>query len=157
MINSMFLHSFQDNARIRQLTKILKICQHIHFCRSWFSSMVSFRYVLVILIFFFFCFMSNKCFLILLNFTRCLFSVNTIFLLMRNIRNECSEAATGAFCKKMCSWKFHKIHRKTPVPETLLKKRLWPQACNFIKKGDSAQVLSCEFCEISKNIFFRNF
>ena len=41
-----------------------------------------------------------------------------------------------AFCKKMCSWKFHKIHRKTPVPEvffnrvaglrpaTLLKKRL---------------------------------
>ena len=43
-----------------------------------------------------------------------------------------------AFCKKMCSWKFHKVHRKTPVPEaffnkvaglrptTLLKKRLWP-------------------------------
>ena len=66
--------------------------------------------------------MSNKCFLILLNFTRYLFSVNTIFLLMRNIRNECSEAATGAFCKKMCSWKFHKIHRKTPVPETFFNK-----------------------------------
>ena len=35
----------------------------------------------------------------------------------------------GAFCKKMCSWKFQKIHRKTPVPglrlATLLKKRLW--------------------------------
>ena len=40
------------------------------------------------------------------------------------------------FCKKRCSWKFCKIHRKTPVPEclnkvaglrsaTLLKKRLW--------------------------------
>ena len=26
------------------------------------------------------------------------------------------------FCKKMCSWKFHKIHSKTPVPETFLKK-----------------------------------
>ena len=26
-----------------------------------------------------------------------------------------------AFCKKMCSWKFHKIHRKTPVPETFVK------------------------------------
>ena len=25
-----------------------------------------------------------------------------------------------AFCKKMFSWKFHKIHRKTPVPETFL-------------------------------------
>ena len=27
------------------------------------------------------------------------------------------------------------------------------QACNFIKKETLAQVLSCEFCEISKNIF----
>ena len=27
-----------------------------------------------------------------------------------------------AFCKKMCSWKFHKIHRKTPVPEAFLNK-----------------------------------
>ena len=29
-----------------------------------------------------------------------------------------------------------------------------PQACNFIKKETLAQVFSCEFCEISKNIFF---
>ena len=70
------------------------------------------------------------------------------------------------FCKKICSWKFHKIHRKTPVPEaffnkaaglrpvTLLKKRLWPQACNFIKKEILVQVFSCEFCEISKSTFF---
>ena len=28
-----------------------------------------------------------------------------------------------AFCKKMCSWKFHKIHRKTPVPETFFNKK----------------------------------
>ena len=27
------------------------------------------------------------------------------------------------------------------------------QACNFIKKETLAQVLSCEFCEISKNTF----
>ena len=27
-----------------------------------------------------------------------------------------------------------------------------PQACNFIKKETLAQVLSCELCEISKNI-----
>ena len=57
------------------------------------------------------------------------------------------------FCKKMCSWKFHKIHRRTPVPEaffnkvaglrpaTLLKKRLWPEACNFIKKETLASGL----------------
>ena len=64
-----------------------------------------------------------------------------------------------AFCKKMCSWKFHKIHRKSPVPETiwpatLLKNRLWSQACNFITKEVLVQVFSYEFCEISKNTFF---
>ena len=45
-------------------------------------------------------------------------------------------------CKKRCSKRFCKIHRKTP------------QACNVIKKETLAQVLSCEFCEISKNTFF---
>ena len=30
-----------------------------------------------------------------------------------------------------------------------------PNACNFIKKETLAQVFSCEFCEISKNTFFR--
>ena len=29
-----------------------------------------------------------------------------------------------------------------------------PEACNFIKKETLAQVLSCEFSEISKNTFF---
>ena len=29
------------------------------------------------------------------------------------------EAATGVFCQKRCSQKFHNFHRKTPVPESL--------------------------------------
>ena len=29
-----------------------------------------------------------------------------------------------------------------------------PQACNFVKKETLAQVFSCEFCEICKNLFF---
>ena len=134
----MILHSFQDNAGIRQLTKVLKICQHIHFCRSQFSSMVSFRYVLIILNFFF-CFMSNKCFLILLNFTRCLFSVNTIHLLIETYAMNVQKQPPEAFYKKMCSWKFHKIRRKTPArglrPATLLKKRLWYRCfpVNFVQ------------------------
>ena len=78
-----------------------------------------------------------------------------------NVQKEPAEA----LCKKMCSWKFHKIHRKTLVPENffnkvaglrpaiLLKKILWPQTCNFIKKEALVQVFSCEFCGISKNIF----
>ena len=28
------------------------------------------------------------------------------------------------------------------------------EACNFVKKETLAQVLSCDFCEISKNTFF---
>ena len=63
-----------------------------------------------------------------------------------------------AFCKKMCSWKFQPETFLNKVaglrPATLLKKRLWSHACNFIKKGTLVQVLSCEFCEISKNTFF---
>ena len=50
------------------------------------------------------------------------------------------------FYKKRCCWKFRKIHTKTPVPVSL--------ACNFFKKETLAQVFSCEFCEIFKNIFF---
>ena len=59
-----------------------------------------------------------------------------------------------AFCKNLCSCKFLKNYRKTSVPETLFKKRLWLQACNFIKKETLVQVFSCEFCEISKNTFY---
>ena len=61
-----------------------------------------------------------------------------------NVQKQPSEA----FYKKMCSWKFHKIHRKTPVPEaffnkvaglrpaTLLKKRFGYRCfpANFVKE-----------------------
>ena len=50
------------------------------------------------------------------------------------------------FCKKVFI-KIRKIHRETPVPES-------QKACNFIKKGNLAQVFSCEFYKISKNTFF---
>ena len=39
-------------------------------------------------------------------------------------------------------------------PATLLKKKLWPEACSFIKQEALAQVFPCEFCEISKSTFF---
>ena len=62
------------------------------------------------------------------------------------------QSPRGVLYKK-CSWKFRIIHRKTPVPESLLIK-LQAQVCNFIKKETLAQVLSLEFCKISKNTFF---
>ena len=73
------LHSFEDNAGIRQLTDVPKICLHVHFCPSCFSTMVSFRYVSVFPNIYCFSFMSNKWYLMLLNFRRYIFSVNTIF------------------------------------------------------------------------------
>ena len=52
----------------------------------------------------------------------------------KNKRNcKIQKQPPEVFCKKSCSYKFHKIHRKTPVP----------QACNFIKKETLAQVFSC--------------
>ena len=49
---------------------------------------------------------------------------------------------------------FAKAHRKTPVAETLYKQNFQASACNFIKKEVLAQVFSCEFCVVSKNIVF---
>ena len=36
----------------------------------------------------------------------------------------------------------------------MLNKNKNPEACIFIKKETLAQVFSCEFCQIFKNIFF---
>ena len=45
------------------------------------------------------------------------------------------------------------MYWKTPVPEPFFKKSCSPEDCNFIKKETLAHVLSCKFCEISKNTF----
>ena len=59
----------------------------------------------------------------------------------------------GCVLSKSFSQKFHKNHRKTPVPESLFLKSCRSEACNFIKKETLAQVFSCEFYEISKNTY----
>ena len=59
----------------------------------------------------------------------------------------------GGVLSKRCSLKFCKIHRKTPVPESLFI-QVAGGACNIIKNDALAQVFSCEFCKISKNAFF---
>ena len=45
------------------------------------------------------------------------------------------------------------LQQKQPS-EVFYEKRCSYEACNFIKKETLAQVLSCEFCKISKNTFF---
>ena len=71
-----------------------------------------------------------------------------LFLVCRNceknnVIKHMQKQSPEMFCKKRCSQKFCKIHRKIPVPDYL--------ACNFIKKESLAQV---KFCKIFKNTFF---
>ena len=42
-------------------------------------------------------------------------------------------------------------------PATLLKRRLWPEASNVIKKETLTQMFPYEFCEISKNTLFTEY
>ena len=53
-----------------------------------------------------------------------------MIVILLNIEKQPPEV----FFKKRCSQKFFKIHRKTPVPESL-----FYQSCNFIKKETLAQ------------------
>ena len=39
------------------------------------------------------------------------------------------------FCKKMCFWKFQKIHRKTPVPEAFSNKVAGLKPATLLKRG----------------------
>ena len=56
------------------------------------------------------------------------------------------------FCKKGVLRNFSKFTGKHLCQSLFLIKL--PKACIFIKKETLAQVFSCEFCEISKNIFY---
>ena len=57
------------------------------------------------------------------------------------------------FCKKGVLKNFAKFTGKH-LCQSLFFNRVAGGACNFIKKESLAQVLSCEFCEISKSTFF---
>ena len=108
IINSTMQRSFEDNAGICQLTEVLKICYHIHFCRSCFSTMVSFIYVLVFLNFFCFCFLSNKYYVMLLNFKRYFFSVITFSIDERgipwNLDTKVKVFYKRISCFMKCAW-----------------------------------------------------
>ena len=78
MINSMMLYSFQDVVLVNGSSK--NMIAHA------LLSLLVFKHGFIqisfgILDFFCFCFMSNKYYLILLTFTRYLFSVKTIFFI----------------------------------------------------------------------------
>ena len=84
---------------------------------------------------------QHKCFPVnLVKFLRTPFlqSTNRQLLLLLAFQRQPLEV----FYEKRCSWKFCKIHRKTPVPGLF-----------FNEVKTLAHVFSCEFCKIFKNTF----
>ena len=61
------------------------------------------------------------------------------------------------FCKKgiLKNLKILQSLQKNTFARVSFLIKLQAKACNFIKKEALAQVLSCGFCEIFKNIFYR--
>ena len=103
----MMLHSFEDNAGIYWLTEVLKMCYRMNFCRSCFSTMVSFRYVLVFLNFFLFfsfcfcfCFMSSKYYSGLDKFTSTcpFFRARNFICALGRARKKGGRAKTNSMC-----------------------------------------------------------
>ena len=60
--------------------------------------------------------------------------------------------------EKRCSQKFSKIHRKTPVSESLFNEvaGLRPKARNYIKKDSLAQVFPLNFAKFLRTPFLQN-
>ena len=65
-----------------------------------------------------------------------------------------SEAAFRRWSYKKVFWKYEANLQENKDAEMWFQQSYKASlACNFIKKETLTQVLSCEFCEISKNIF----
>ena len=61
------------------------------------------------------------------------------------------------FYEQRCSYKLHKIHRKTPLPESFFNKTAGLRPATLLLFFFIlAEVLSCEFCEMSTGMLFQN-
>ena len=74
-------------------------------------------------------------------------------IIMQDGPNLYGSSRPEVFCKKGVLRNFTKFTGKH-LCQSLFFNKVAGQACNFIKKETLAQVFPCEFCEISKNIFF---
>ena len=83
-----------------------------------------------------------------------------VIMIIAKLRKQPPEV----LCKKRCSQKFHKIHRKTPVPKSLFIQLQGKHLCQSLfnkvagatllkKRLCLALAFSCEFCKISENTF----
>ena len=75
-------------------------------------------------------------------FTNCT-NTHRIMRFYLNLRNDAER-----------TFKYRQPNGIFPLSKNRFQKQSLPEACNFMKKETLPQVLSCEFCEISKNTFF---
>ena len=59
------------------------------------------------------------------------------------------------FCERRCSWKFRKIDRKTPAPESLLSKVAGLRHANLLKKRLAHRCLPVNFAKFLRIPFYR--
>ena len=89
---------------------------------------------------------AGKCFLFHLKSSFCSPDLKSFVLTFQPCRKT-------AWLERKIYFKIHGVTTwETDIAINILSNQ--PQACNFIKKETLAQVLSCEFCDISKNTFF---
>ena len=87
------------------------------------------------------------------------FKRNFIFCL--DILHSFSQQLNGqkqpqeVFCVKGCSYKFHKIHRKTPVPEPLFNKVTGLRPATLLKKRLRRRCFPVNFVKFIKIPFYR--
>ena len=60
------------------------------------------------------------------------------------------------FCKKRCSQKYRKFHRKTPVLESLFNNIAGLQACDFIKKILQHRCFPMKFVKFLRTPILKN-
>ena len=65
----------------------------------------------------------------------------------------CLEAVAQTCSVKKIFLEISQNSQENPCARASFLIKLQAEACNFIKKETLTQVLSCEFCEISKNTF----
>ena len=58
----------------------------------------------------------------------------------QNVFNPLQKQPPEVFCKKRCSKKFHKIHKKTPVPESLFNKVAGLKPATLLNRGSGTGV-----------------
>ena len=66
---------------------------------------------------------------------------------LKSFKSEWSIPSMSSFLKCLLN---SSSHRRCSLRKGVLR----PEACNFIKKETLTKLFSCEFCEISKDIFF---